>query len=143
MIKLKNFDLANKYFDFERKVESVDDGDDKINGWYKFINGKLVALFVLDHKLYYLYNSDKYLLTKSCKVVVEMNKSTNKGIFNIFDDQNKILSYSYDLPNDIIYPAPFDYIDYEEFKWEEFVEKIINNDDRRDNFITNLSDKNG
>lgn len=135
MILLRNFDYANKYFDYVTKVEMENNKVDKINGWYKFINGILVALLVLDNKLYYLYDSDKYLLTNNFKVVLEKNDLLNKCVFNIFDNQKKLISYSYNLPDQTINITPFEYIDDEDFKWEEFVEKIINNDSRRNDFI--------
>ncbi|QKX05388.1 hypothetical protein HN014_10835 [Aquimarina sp. TRL1] len=139
MILLKNFDFAKKYFDFEMQIEKELENIDVINGWYKIIDSILTGVLVQKNKLYFLYGSDKYHITKDHNIVLKKTDSSkNIKTLILFDKKNKIVSYSYTDFEENLYPTPFDYIDDEDSKWEYFIEKIINDEERKNNFISNL-----
>ena len=135
---LRNFDFATKYFDYESKTEFEENSSPKINGWYKFINGLLSALLVTDNNLYFLYGEDKFLITDSCGVLLK-EKSKKENEFVLVNGNNELVRFSYSLPDPKLNASPFEYIDEDDFKWEGFIAKIINDKERRQrNFVMNL-----
>ena len=134
---LRNFDFAIKYFDYQSKVEHEETSNPKINGWYKYINGVLSALLVIDKNLYFLYGEDRFLIVESNKVLLQ-EKTKDENNFFLFDGNNELVKFSYSLVDLQINISPFEYIDEDDFKWGSFIEKIINDKERQSNFVMNL-----
>ncbi len=138
MIILRNFDFANKYFYFEKRMECETNSVNTIDGWYKIINDKLTALLVLNNNLYFIFDSIKYFIKDDFMVVLEKNDSSKSFVFNLMDGETTIVSFKYHLSREIINVEPFGYLDDEDFKWEEFIRNIINDENKKKNFINNL-----
>ncbi len=137
MMLLRNFDFATKYFDYESKAEVNETSSPKIKGWYKFINGTLTALFVMGNNLYFLYGKDKFLITDSHKVLIkEYDKFEHE--FTLINVDDVLVRFPYSLPESKSNISPFEYIDEEDFKWGEFMAKIINDTEGKRNFVLNL-----
>ncbi len=134
---LRNFDYATRYLDYKSKTELEESSNPQINGWYKFINGLLSALLVMDNSLYFLYGEDKFLITDSCRVLLK-ERSKLENEFVLVNGNNELVRFLYSLPDPKLNVSPFEYIDEEDFKWGNFIEKIINDKERQRNFVMNL-----
>jgi hypothetical protein len=135
MILLRNFDIANQYFDYESKTQIEDDTNPKIRGWYKYIDGLLTALFVEDNNLYFLNNNDKFLINDNHKVSLSGHSQFDKK-FSLLDNGEEVVRFLYPLPDPELSVSPFEYIDEEDLMWGEFIEKVINNSERKRNFCS-------
>ena len=133
---LRNFDFAVKYYDYASKIEINETSKVKIIGWYKFINETVSGLLVKNNNLYFLYGDHKFLITDSHQVVLNKNNESESE-FNLINDHLIQVKFSYSVPNHK-HVSPFEYIDEEDFKWGEFISKIINDRERKMNFISNL-----
>lgn len=134
---LRNFDFSTKYFDYKSKTELEESSSPKINGWYKFINGLLSALLVMDNSLYFLYGENKFLISDSCEVLLK-EKSKTENEFVLVNKNNELIRFLYTLPDPKLNVSPFEYIDEDDFKWGDFIAKIINDKEQQRNFIINL-----
>jgi len=134
---LRNFDFATKYFDYKSKTELEDTSNPPINGWYRIINGLLSALFVVDNNLYFFYGENKISIMESHRVLLK-GSSKAESEFSLVDGSDVLVKFLYLLPNSKFNVAPFEYIDEDDFKWGEFIAKIINDKERQKNFVTNL-----
>ena len=103
---LRHYDVGNKYFDYESRYEKQQDFNAKINGWYKFLNGMLTGLLVSDGKLYFLYDTNKHVITEKSKAVVETGISSKMKNFSLLNGKNKIITFSYELPKERFNAAP-------------------------------------
>jgi hypothetical protein len=137
MILLRNFDFAVKYYDYELKAEIHETSNPKINGWYKYINETLSALLVRDNNIYILYGEDEILIKKSYKAFLEKRNDTEYQ-FNLVEGDTILVNFFFNQTGFKSNVSPFEYIDEEDFKWGDFLAKIINNEKRRINFIANL-----
>lgn len=134
---LRNFDCATKYFDYESKTEINVVSNPHICGWYKHINGLLSALLVRDNNLYFLLRESEFLITDVHRA--ELKKKSNvRNEFTLLKGKDELASFSYTLPDPKLNVSPFEYIDEADFNWGDFIEKIINNSERKKNFIVNL-----
>lgn len=134
---LRNFDFSTKYFDYKSKNELEETSPPQVNGWYKFINGLLSGLLVMDNNLYFLYGEDKILILGSHRVLLKENSSAESE-FSLVDGNDVLVKVSYHLPAPGFSVSPFEYIDEDDFKWGEFIAKIINDKERQRNFVMNL-----
>jgi hypothetical protein len=134
---LRNFDYATKYFDYISKTELENNSNPPINGWYKFINESLSALLVMDHNLYFLYGEETFLITETYRVSLK-EKSNIKNQFELIDGNKVLVRFSYPIPDYKLNISPFEYIDEGDFKWGDFIAKIVNNRERKRNFVMNL-----
>lgn len=134
---LRNFDFAIKYFDYKSKTEIEKTSNPPINGWYKFINGILSALIVIDNNLCFLFGEEKFLITESYRVLLEV-KSNVENKFSLINGNDVLVEFLYSKPSTKLNVSPFEYIDENDFKWGDFIAKIINDESRKRNFVTNL-----
>lgn len=141
MILLRSFDEAIKCFDYLSRHEKNYESGKKISGWYKFINNKLTGLLVLNRKLYFLHGDDKYIVNDKFRVLIESTEINSIKRFRLFNGEKLIVSFSYNSPMQKLNIPPFEYIDEEDFRWGEFIEKIINDENRKNNFIMNLMEE--
>jgi len=132
---LRNFDYAIKYFDYKSKTEIETTSNPKIGGWYKFINGILSALLVIDNNLYFLFGNEKFLITESHQVLLEV-KSNVENRFSLINGNDVLVKFSYSKSSTELNVSPFEYIDEDDFKWGDFIAKIINDEVRKRNFIS-------
>lgn len=134
---LRNFDFAAKYFDCKSKSEITNTSNPKISGWYKFITGILSALLITENQLYFLYGEDKFLITDSHRVLLKATKKSENE-FNLMNGNEVVVKFLYSVPDSKLNISPFEYIDDEDFKWGDFIANIINDQERKKNFIVNL-----
>lgn len=135
---LRNFDYAIKYFDFRFKAEMEITSNPAINGWYKFINGVLSALFVQDSRIYFLFGDNKFLITGFHRVLVELaTNAENK--FCLSDGDDVLVEFIYSKPTNNFNYSPFEYIDEVDNDWGFFIARIVNDEARKGNFIANLT----
>lgn len=133
---LRNFDFANKYYNYRSKSEITDTLFPKIKGWYKLINGIITGLIVKNNNLYFLHGEEEILIQDSYKALII------KEVFNEFclvNGKDIVVKFNYSIPNISLDVPPFEYIDEDDFKWGDFLAKVINDKERRSNFIENLS----
>ncbi|MGJ1404198.1 hypothetical protein ACR79N_00690 [Sphingobacterium siyangense] len=134
---LRNFDVAKKYFDYNRNKEFEDTSNPQIKGWYKYINNVLSALFVKDNQLYFIYGNDTVMISNSHHVLLK-TRDNNSYEFTLLDGFEILTQFYYQLPNFSFNFAPFEYLDDEDNSWEEYVAKVINDKQRQVNFVKNL-----
>ncbi|HBV14809.1 hypothetical protein [Chryseobacterium carnipullorum] len=134
---LRNFDFAIKYYDCKLKAEIIETSNPKINGWYKYINETLSAILVRDNNIYLLYGENNILIKKSYRVFLYRRNDTEYE-FNLAEEDNILISFFFSQTCNKLNVSPFEYIDEDDFKWGVFLEKIINNEEKKINFITNL-----
>lgn len=134
---LRNFDFATRYFDYETKTELEDTSNPRIYGWYRFINGLLSALIVVDFNIYFLHGEKKILINDSYKALLKRINNTESE-FRLMDGCEIFVKFIYQLPDSKLNTSPFEYIDEDDFKWGEFIAKIINDKERQRNFVINL-----
>lgn len=134
---LRNFDYAIMYFDYKSKTEMEMTSNPPINGWYKFINGILSALLVIDNELYFLFGEEKFLITESHRVLLEV-ESNVENKFSLISGNDVLVKFLYSKPSTKLNVSPFEYIDEDDFKWGNFIAKIINDEARKSNFVANL-----
>lgn len=137
MILLRNFDFATKYLDYKSKIEINETSNPKISGWYKFANGLLSALLVLDNNLYFLYGEDRFLIMDSHRVLLK-RISMFENECTLINGNDVLVRFLYSLSDSQQNISPFEYIDEEDFKWGEFIAKIINDHKRKRDFVNNL-----
>lgn len=134
---LRNFDFATKYFDYASKTEFANTSNPQINGWYKYIDSLFSALLVKNNKIYFIYGEQKILLNESHRVLIKRINHTQSE-FRFIDGSNILIKFLYQLPDPIFNASPFEYIDEDDFEWEEFIAKIVNNQELQRNFVMNL-----
>lgn len=134
---LRNFDYATKYFDYKSKTELEMTSNPQVNGWYKFINELFSALLVIDNNLYFLYGEKKFLITEYHRVLLK-GKSNIENEFSLIDGNNVLVRFLYPTPDPKLNVSPFEYIDEDDFKWGDFIAKIINDGERKRIFVMNL-----
>lgn len=134
---LGNFDVFKEYYNIETKRFYSFDTLQKTVGIYKIIKGKMTGLLVKDDNLYFLFGEEKFLITDSHKGLLK-EKSNAEKEFNLIYRNEVVVRFSYPLPDPKLNVSPFEYIDEEDFKWGDFIANIINNQERKKNFIANL-----
>jgi len=132
---LGNFDLFNEYYDIDAKKFYSFETLKKTVGVYKIIGSKMTGLLVENGELFLFNGDDKYLITESNKVLIkEKNKKVNE--FILFKGNKELVRFFYPLPDSkLLNISPFEYIDEEDFKWGDFIGNIINNSNRKRNFL--------
>ncbi len=134
---LRNFDYDTKYFDYRSKTEFEEAANFQVNGWYKLINGLLCGLLVKDNNLYFLYGEKEFLITESHRVLLK-GESNVEAEFNLTYGNDVLVRFLYPTPDSKLNVSPFEYIDEEDFDWGGSIAKIINDGERKSNFIMNL-----
>ncbi|MBW3518750.1 hypothetical protein [Flavobacterium sp. NKUCC04_CG] len=134
---LRNFDYATKYFDYKSKTELKMTSNPQVNGWYKFIYEVFSALLVIDNNLYFLYGERKFLITEFHRVLLK-EKSNTENEFSLMNRNDVLVSFLFPIPDPKLNVLPFEYIDEDDFKWGDFIAKIINDGERKRNFVMNL-----
>jgi hypothetical protein len=97
----------------------------------------LSAILVRDNNIYFLYGEDEILIKESSKVFLERRNDTNYE-FNLVEGNNIIIHFFFNQDSSTSNISPFEYIDEDDFRWGDFLAKIINNNERKINFIANL-----
>ena len=139
MILLRNFDFATRYFDFESKLQMVDEKSPEICGWYTSAYELISALMVVDNKLYFVYGGEEFLLTDHHKVLLKQISKVEIE-YNLMHDNDIIVSFRYLLSDSNLNVSPFEYID-DDFIWGQFIGKIINDPERQMNFVNAMGAK--
>ncbi|MNL72093.1 hypothetical protein D3C87_1973470 [compost metagenome] len=67
-----------------------------------------------------------------------MQISKHEGACNLINGNDICVRFTYPLPDLRVNVSPFEYIDEEDFNWGEFIAKVINDQERKRNFIANL-----
>lgn len=135
---LKNFDSFKEYLDLDSKEFYFFDKLHEVTGIYKIVKGTMTGLLVDDKKLYFLSGSDEILITEHHTVLLRQQNNTENE-FMLLDRDEIVVKFLDSLPESNFNVSPFEYIDEEDFEWGEFLEKIINDNERKEAFISNLS----
>lgn len=134
---LKNFDSANEYLDLDSNKIIKCLSEVKINGWYKIIDNAPSALLVSANRLYFIWDSNKHLVTDSTYIKIDKSKILNNNL-KLYEIETLIFQFNYDADENYSNLSPFEYIDDEDFDWGLFVSNIINDTERKNNFIKNI-----
>ncbi|MCW5921687.1 MAG: hypothetical protein KIS77_05040 [Saprospiraceae bacterium] len=135
---LKNFDSANKYLDLDSNKIMEYSSQVKINGWYKLIDNIPSALLVTANRLYFIWNNKKKLITNNTYIKIDDLKDLNKKTLKLYEPAMLIFQFDYNVDDNYSNVTPFEYIDDEDFDWGLFVSNIINDTERKNNFIKNI-----
>jgi hypothetical protein len=81
------------------------------------------------------------LITESHKALLKP-ESNFENEFSILKGNEVIVRFRYSTKGDSLNVSPFEYIDEGDFNWGEFIAKIINDKERKRNFVANLTDIN-
>lgn len=139
MTILRNFDDANMFFNLELKRNIQDSSISSCNGLYKYINNELSALFVSDYKLYFILGDEIKPVDDTFNVKIVNGSNGTEKLVKIFNDEVLVFQFSYAPPStELLNIAPFEYIGEEDFNWGVFIGNVINNKNRKRNFIRNL-----
>ncbi|MET3129479.1 hypothetical protein ABID42_004603 [Arcicella rosea] len=139
MTILRNFDDANIFINLELKRNIQDSSISSCNGLYKLINNELSALFVSDYKLYFILGDEIKPVDDTFNVKIVNGSNGTEKLVKIFNDEVLVFQFSYAPPStELLNIAPFEYIDEEDFNWGMFIENVINNKNRKRDFIRNL-----
>ncbi|RFS15040.1 hypothetical protein [Emticicia sp. C21] len=138
MILLRNFNNAFQYFDFDSKKYIKKESISNINGWYMLIDNVFSGLLVLDSTLYFLWENEQFIVNDNLKVEIDRNYSQNKSLFKLLSFDRIIVQFAYETPKNLLNTSPFEYIDEDDFNWGEYLASIINNLDKKKQFLENL-----
>ena len=135
---LRNFDSANEYYNIDTGKRARFDTDQKINDWYKLVNGIISALLAENSQLFIVWDKNKYLINE--KTTVRLADSTINGErkLSFYISSSLVFEFHYPVEADYSNVSPFEYIDSEDFDWGIFVSNVINDESRTKNFIENL-----
>jgi hypothetical protein len=133
---LSNFDVFKEYYDLDTKQFCSFESAQKNVGTYKIIGNIMIGLLVEDKELYFLYGNDKFLITESYRVLIK-ERSKLENEFTLLNGNDVIVRFLYPLPDPKLNISPFEYIDEDDFKWGDFIEKIVNNPERRKRYMSN------
>lgn len=136
---LRNFDIAQKYFDYSQNREINDTSNPKIKGWYKYINNNLSALLVKDNQLDFIYGDNMIRISSSHQVLLA-TKAANTSEFILLDGSEVLIKFSFTSPSFRFNFPPFEYLDDEDSSWEEYVTRVINDKQRQEKFVKNLKE---
>lgn len=134
---LKNFDLFKEYYNIDTKQFCPFENLQKTVGIYKIIKSIMTGLLIEDSNLYFLYGEEKFLITESHRVLLRV-KSNVENEFSLIDGNDVLVRFLYSTPDSKLNVSPFEYIDEDDFKWGDFIAKIINDGERKRNFVMNL-----
>lgn len=135
MTLLQSFDDYNQFLNLDTEVVLSIDSDCDSIGWYKIIDGKVSAIYVKEGNLFLRFGGENISLDDNKHSRTETMDASSK-IFELIDEnQNVILRFRYIADTEMSGVAPFDYIDQEDFDWGLFLLNIINNKERKINFI--------
>lgn len=130
---LKDFDVFIQYYNIDLCKYQSFKSLQKTVGIYKMIKGKMCGVFVEDNELYLIYETRKIKVTDSCRLTV--NRINNREvIFILEEDALEIMKTPFQIEKPVPYNAPFDYLN-EDLEWTNFMENVINNEDKKRNFI--------
>ncbi len=97
----------------------------------------MTGLLVEDGCLYFLFGEEKFLITESHQVLLEV-KSNVENKFSLIKGNDVLVEFLYSKPSTKLNVSPIEYIDEDDFKWGDFIARIINDESRKRNFVTNL-----
>lgn len=141
---LKNFKKCNLYIDIESNRRFINDSNLSCIGLFEEIGNNLSQLYVKDSNLYFSIKDELQLIDdrvfSKLKTISQINKNVIRRRFSLLS-KNKIfkdqLLLTFEYYAEIGYNTPpFDYIDTEDSDWGLFVQNIINNKRRKENFIS-------
>jgi hypothetical protein len=132
----RNFDKATEYLNPETRDIEVSSITREINGWFKKVNSKIIALSVEGNRLFFTADTFKILVT--VKHHVRLKSLGNSLILlELCDEGEVIAKFIYEEEDNYSGVPPFEYLDDED--WGAFVAEVINDKTRRRNFIKDLS----
>lgn len=133
---LKNFLDNSLFWDFENKKEIIGLDNFSIFGWYMLFNNKFSSLYVLNKKLILQYGLDVIEIEADDRADVVFKNGVY--YFKIIRNNMSLLDFSYKVvPFGSI--SPFEFIDEEDFNWGFFLLNVINNIERRKNYIEQMT----
>lgn len=138
MILLRNFEIANRFFDLHSNSFITTDSKIQSNGWYKLINEIISGLFVLNSNLYILYANEKYLITNNSSIDILDIDNRAFRTCKYYQSGHLIFEFTYEMSYDISKISPFEYIDSEDSDWGSFIFNIVSSNVRKRAIIETL-----
>lgn len=139
MILLRNFYSANKVYDLRNKLLLTSTLNTKINGWYIENNDMFSAIYTIEYDLF-LFVNEKEINITSDSYFAELVRLKDKENLKLYYDNVKEVEFIYDISESYSNVSPFEYIDDDDNNWGLFLIKIINDKNRKNNFIINLNE---
>ena len=139
MILLRNFYSANKVYDLTNKLLLTSTLNTKINGWYIENNDMFSAIYTIEYDLF-LFVNEKEINITSDSYFAELVRLKDKENLKLYYDNVKEVEFIYDISESYSNVSPFEYIDDDDNNWGLFLIKIINDKNRKNNFIINLNE---
>jgi hypothetical protein len=131
---IKNIDQFKGYYNIDTKQFCSFENHQKTIGIYKIIKSILTGLLVEDGLLYFLFGEEKFLITESHQVLIEV-KSNTENKFSLINENDVLVEFLYLKPSTEFYCSPFEYIDEDD--WGDFIANFINDKDQQRNYIMN------
>jgi hypothetical protein len=116
-----------------RKNEFRENEEIRICGIFTEIKNKYLSLFREGNKLYFVIDSDIYLIDDTSSVDIKKIEK-NKYQLSLFDDDNIVATYDYVKPhiNPQLGLDPTPFIEEENFDFCLFIKNVVNDKDRRE-----------
>lgn len=134
---LKNFDSMEDYYDLDSHNFYVFGDLQKNIGMYKISEGNMSAI-IIEEDLIFLWQNQMFIISDDYHMKIRKEKIIDKHSvlkkFSLYKldlllvEFNYIAEVGYNIP-------PFDYIDDEDSDWGLFLLNIINNLERKKQFI--------
>lgn len=123
---LKSHERFDFYFDFTAQKEFEEKEILNTNGWYKFIDGVLTALFQEGDKWCLVYNAQKISIVEQYSS--QIKKLDNKGnyLFQLLNLKSVVVEFVYNFDKSILYEDDTTgFIEREDFDWGLFLQNRI------------------
>ena len=135
---LKSFDQVGKYYDIlSSKIVSSNE-ERKSVGWFKMINRSMSALYVENQNIVYYFNKQTWIINPAHKAVTKIIKDHKKS-FSLLVGHSIAHKFVYIFDDKLMSVMPFGYIDEEDFDWGLFLSQIINDQERQNRIINQLT----
>lgn len=131
---LKNFDEGSHFLDLESGEISVQNPEVDSIGWYKIIDEKVSAIYVKNGLVFLMYEEEVIPLNLEKKSRISTVDEKTK-LFELIDKGKILISFLYEVENDLVGLPPFDFIDEEDFDWGLFLVNITNDPKRKTTFV--------
>jgi hypothetical protein len=135
---LRNFENACLYFNIESSIVLNITNEPNIIGWYKVIDNSKCGILVENHNLYLFFDDIKILIAPNFIAKITNSEKPNYKFFTLFDHEKEILKFEYDFKVENIDDPITSFMSQNDFDWGVFIVSILNDPEKKKNFITNI-----
>ena len=132
---LSNFDKFKEYCDIDSKVFFHLEVPPKSIGLYKIIEYIFSAIFVVNYKLFFVYNTDEYEITNNYHLKISRTNKKYQKNAELYEDDTLMLEFIYEWEKSYSEYPEFGMTDDQDFDWGLFLSNIINNKEGKETFI--------